>query len=114
MFLLVFLAHFICADTLLAANSNQKGQISSHKLTTGHLRGSSNTNNATDVLANCNNPLQVANYRLAKSSHFIKIFFIELISLAFCLGYLKNNLKCIYSRHARFLKLMLYPEHVFW
>ena len=104
---LVFISYFFCFQYSFAKNrDNHQSAHTVCKLNTGHYNGG--------ILINPNNPIQLANYRVVKSVHFVKNFFFSLISVVVCLKYLKNNLKHINSEHARFLKRLLYPNHVFW
>jgi uncharacterized membrane protein len=106
-FLLVFAVHFLFAGYSFAKSTHaHKSSDPVSQLKTGRHN--------SEVLVNGNNPLQLVNYRTSKTGHFLKILLIELISLIVCLKYLKNKLKGIYSEYARFLKLLLYPNHVFW
>ena len=66
------------------------------------------------ALINGNNPLQIVNYRTVKSGRFVKTLFTGIISVIVCLKYLKYKFKSINSEYARFLKLLLFPSHVFW
>ncbi|MGF7079494.1 hypothetical protein [Mucilaginibacter sp. UYCu711] len=112
-FFIILLACFIHSGQLFAANANQKGNPQAHQLKTGQIRHDNSENNS-DVFSNNGNPLQIAHYRLVKSAHFLKIFFIDLFSTVILLRYLKNNRKRIFSSYTRKLKLLLYPNHVFW
>jgi hypothetical protein len=107
-FFLAFAVHFLCATNSFAkAPHAHKTSWVVHELKTGHNRNS-------EMLVNGNNPFQVLNYRTARPGHFIKIFLIELLSFFVCLKYLKNTRKEIYGKYASFLKLLLFPNHVFW
>ncbi|MDB4924787.1 MAG: hypothetical protein JWR23_843 [Mucilaginibacter sp.] len=107
-FLLVFAVQFLCTGNSFAKN------LPSHKQSAAvsQLKASHHSNH--EMVLNGNNQFQLLNYRTVKSGHFIKIFLIDLLSIFVCLKYLKNKLKSIYSEYARFLKLLLYPNHVFW
>lgn len=106
-FLLVFAVHFFAGQGAFAKNTHShKPSWANNQLKTGHYH--------SEALINENSPIQLVNYRTAKSVRFIKTLLIELMSLVVCLKYLKNQLKSINSKYARFLKLLLYPNHVFW
>jgi hypothetical protein len=106
-FFLAFAVHFLCiTDSFAKAPHAHKTSWAVHELKTGRRN--------VEMLVNSNNPFQVLNYRTARPGHFLKVFLIELLSVFVCLKYLKNNLKDIYGEYARFLKLLLFPNHVFW
>lgn len=109
LFLLIsaFAANSMCATHCFAYNLHS--HVSScviHELKPGRYNN--------ELLVNGNNPLQLVNYRTPQSGQFVKILLIGIFSLLVSLKYLKYNLKNINSEYARFLKLLLFPNHVFW
>jgi hypothetical protein len=105
--LLAFASNILCAGSSFAKSSHHHKVLhAGSQLTAGHSN--------PEVIINGNNPFQLVNYRTVKTGHFIKVLLVDLFSLLVCLKYLKNKLKGIYSEYARFLKLLLFPNHVFW
>ena len=111
--IVIFFAKTLFCGEVFACNANQKGEPVRAELKTATITNR-NHGNERDILGGADNPAQYASIRLTKLHHYVKILFIELSSATVCLRYLKTNLKAIYSRHVQFLKLLLYPEHVFW
>jgi len=115
-FFLLFItiaSHFLSSEVLfvynsnsLAYNSNYKNTVVTHELRTGHYNN--------EVNGNGYNATQLVNYRTAKTIQIVKILLIGLFSLLVSIRCLKYSLKCINSQYAHFLKLLLFPKHVFW
>jgi hypothetical protein len=103
----VFAALFISAGRYSAHTTvPHKASWIVHELKTGHYNN--------QILINGNNPIQLVNYRTVKQSHFVKILLLGIFNLLVSLEYLKYTLRSINSEYARFLKLLLFPNHVFW
>lgn len=107
LFFVIFAVHFLyTADSYANNTHSHASSWIIHELKTGHYN--------QEILINGNNPIQLVNYRTARPGHFVKILFTGISSLLAGLRYLKHNLKNINSEYARFLKLLLFPNHVFW
>ncbi|BAU52428.1 hypothetical protein MgSA37_00589 [Mucilaginibacter gotjawali] len=110
----LFFALFLRAVPLFASQTLEKPVSAVHKLNPAHNITASIGNNGEDIILNGSNYIQTANYRFQKTGHSFNSLFIELFSLFIFAEYLKNKRKTISSGYARFLRLLLFPNHVFW
>lgn len=114
LFLIVFLAGLFQSDCLLAHNANVKLACARHILKSkSDNTDNSNHSNKNDRLAGGYNPLQLSTYKPLRIEVSNRERSIYIPDHSPSLSYLKYTHKNISAEYARFLKLLLFPNHSF-
>ena len=114
LFLIVFLAGLLQSGRLFAHNANVKLACARHILKSkSNSTDNTNHSNKNDRIAGGYNPLQLGTYKPVKIEVSNKERNVQVPDHSPSLKYLKYTHKNISAEYARFLKLLLFPNHSF-